>query len=328
MSERVLFSAQKNEGPFLLEWVAYHRVIGFSRIVVVSNDCDDGSDVLLDRLAEAGVVEHIRQEVPQGVAPQANAERVAREAGVFRDGDWIMWLDADEFLLPSPPHQTVEDLIAAIGDAAALMMAWRFFGDNHHKHWPGRHVSSDFTLAARRRRGQNAQVKTLFRHGPEIERLDIHRPVLRQGVTREDFPVVTSAGNPADDRFYQPSSRPFNRLVAEQRPYILGQVAHFSIRTPDMYARKPCVVTAITPIRRRFRARMNSIPSAISTMSANSGWPNGPTRPPPKCTNCCKTRESPRHLRPSRAFAICGIPHTTERDHALNPSDHKSNFFG
>ncbi len=238
MSERVLFSAQKNEGPFLLEWVAYHRVIGFSRIVVVSNDCDDGSDVLLDRLAEAGVVEHIRQEVPQGIAPQANAERVAREAGVFRGGDWIMWLDADEFLLPSPPHQTVEDLIAAIGDAAALMMAWRFFGDNHHKHWPGRHVSADFTLAARRRRGQNAQVKTLFRHGPEIARLDIHRPVLADGVTRGDFPVVTSAGNPADDRFYQPSSRPFNRLVAEQRPYILGQVAHFSIRTPDMYARK------------------------------------------------------------------------------------------
>ena len=238
MSERILFSAQKNEGPFLLEWVAYHRVIGFSRIVVVSNDCDDGSDVLLDRLAEAGALEHIRQEVPAGTAPQANAERVARDAGVFRNGDWVMWLDADEFLLPSPPHHSVDDMIAVMGDAAALMVAWRFFGDNHHKHWPGRHVSPDFTLAAKRRRGQNAQVKTLFRYGPEIARLDIHRPILAEGVTRADFPVITSTGNPADERFFTPSSRPFNRLVGERRPYILGQVAHFSIRTPDMYVRK------------------------------------------------------------------------------------------
>lgn len=238
MSERVLFSAQKNEGPFLLEWVAYHRVIGFSRIIVVSNDCDDGSDVLLDRLAAAGVVEHLRQDVPPGIAPQASAERVARDAGLFRDGDWIMWLDADEFLLPSPPYRSVSDLIDAIGEASALMVAWRFFGDNHHKIWPGRHISPDFTLAAKRRRGQSAQVKTLFRFGPEIARLDIHRPILATGVTRSTFPVVTSAGTPADPRFYDASTRPFNRLVAERRPYILGQVAHFSIRTPDMYRQK------------------------------------------------------------------------------------------
>lgn len=238
MSERVLFSAQKNEGPFLLEWVAYHRVIGFDRIVVVSNDCDDGSDVLLDRLADAEEVTHIRQEVPEGIAPQANAESVARDENTFRDGDWVMWLDADEFLLPSPPHNTVSDLIEALQGAAALMVAWRFFGDSHHEIWPGRHVSTDFTWAAKRRRGQNAQVKTLFRYGPEVARLDIHRPILAVGVAQDAYPVLTSAGTPADGQFYEPSTRPFNRLVAERRPYILGQVAHFSVRTPDMYAQK------------------------------------------------------------------------------------------
>ena len=38
---------QKNEGAFLLEWIAYHKVIGFSNIVVLSNDCEDGSDEFL-----------------------------------------------------------------------------------------------------------------------------------------------------------------------------------------------------------------------------------------------------------------------------------------
>ena len=238
MSEPVLFSAQKNEGPFILEWVAYHLLIGFSRIVVVSNDCDDGSDLLLDRLADAGVLTHLRQEVPPGVAPQANAERVARESGQFGLGDWVMWLDLDEFLIPSPPARTVGDLIAAAEGAAAIMIAWRFFGDSGHRSWPGRHVSPDFTRAARRTKGRNGQVKTLFRYGPEVQRLDIHRPILKPGVGEDDFPVITSAGTPVDPQFYDHRPRPFNRLVDQRRPYILGQVAHFSVRTPDMYARK------------------------------------------------------------------------------------------
>ena len=35
--EVVLVSAMRNEGPFILEWLAYHRVIGIGRIVVISN---------------------------------------------------------------------------------------------------------------------------------------------------------------------------------------------------------------------------------------------------------------------------------------------------
>ena len=29
---KVLFSAMKNEAPFVLEWIAYHKVIGFTDI--------------------------------------------------------------------------------------------------------------------------------------------------------------------------------------------------------------------------------------------------------------------------------------------------------
>jgi hypothetical protein len=55
---RTLFSSQKNEGPFLLEWLAWHRVVGFKRSVLFSNDCKDGLDVLLNVLADRGIVEH------------------------------------------------------------------------------------------------------------------------------------------------------------------------------------------------------------------------------------------------------------------------------
>ena len=38
----------KNEGPFLLEWIAFNRVIGVTDFLFYSNDCTDGTDRLLD----------------------------------------------------------------------------------------------------------------------------------------------------------------------------------------------------------------------------------------------------------------------------------------
>lgn len=43
-----LVSPARNEGPYLLEWIAWHRMIGFDDIIVLTHDCTDGSDVLLD----------------------------------------------------------------------------------------------------------------------------------------------------------------------------------------------------------------------------------------------------------------------------------------
>ncbi|MEL7000367.1 MAG: glycosyltransferase family 2 protein, partial [Pseudomonadota bacterium] len=44
----------RNEAPYVLEWVAYHRIIGFDHIVVCTNDCDDNTPALLDAIAELG----------------------------------------------------------------------------------------------------------------------------------------------------------------------------------------------------------------------------------------------------------------------------------
>ena len=43
----------KNEAPFLLEWVAYHRLIGVNDILVFTNHCTDGTDLMLERLDTA-----------------------------------------------------------------------------------------------------------------------------------------------------------------------------------------------------------------------------------------------------------------------------------
>ena len=42
----------RNEGAFLLEWLAHHRAVGITDFLVFSNDCQDGTDRMLDRLQE------------------------------------------------------------------------------------------------------------------------------------------------------------------------------------------------------------------------------------------------------------------------------------
>ncbi|MFZ1346925.1 MAG: glycosyltransferase family 2 protein, partial [Tabrizicola sp.] len=37
----------KDEGPTVVEWVAHHLAVGFTEVMVYTNDCTDGTDDLL-----------------------------------------------------------------------------------------------------------------------------------------------------------------------------------------------------------------------------------------------------------------------------------------
>ena len=59
----LVISTMKDEGPYILEWLAYHRAIGFTDFLIYTNDCSDGTDLLLDRLQHNGIVTHVRNKV-------------------------------------------------------------------------------------------------------------------------------------------------------------------------------------------------------------------------------------------------------------------------
>lgn len=59
-------SMMKDEAPFLLEWFAHHLAVGFTDILVYTNDCSDGTDEMLIRLEELGLGHHRRNVIPEG----------------------------------------------------------------------------------------------------------------------------------------------------------------------------------------------------------------------------------------------------------------------
>src|SRR6056297_965865 len=132
-------SMMKDEGPGLLEWVAHHRLAGFDRIVVFTNDCTDGTDAMLDRLEAMGELRHLRNPVPPGKKPQPHALRLARAHPAVIGSDWILPLDADEFLNVKVGAGRVCDLVAAVPDGTdAIAITWRVHGSAGLTHWcPG-----------------------------------------------------------------------------------------------------------------------------------------------------------------------------------------------
>ena len=47
----------KNEAPYIVEWIAYHRAIGVDNFLIYTNDCADSTDEVLGRLMELGIVQ-------------------------------------------------------------------------------------------------------------------------------------------------------------------------------------------------------------------------------------------------------------------------------
>ena len=235
---RILFSAQKDEAPFLLEWIAYHKTIGFTDIILFSNNCSDGSDAAMDRLAAAGEIAHHRHSPPSDIAPQQNASRIAQEARLFAPDDWVMWLDIDEYFVINLGDGTLDALFAEAPPFNAFLAAWRIFGDGGNSTWPGRQISPAFTQAQADHEELFPYVKTLFKWSERIAHLDIHRPYFDEHVRPRRYPAISSTGDPVDRAFYRSGADRFNRVSTAGDWWKLAQVNHYLLRTPDMFNRK------------------------------------------------------------------------------------------
>lgn len=234
-----LMTAVKDEGPDLLEWVAYHRLIGFDRIVVYSNDCTDGSDDLLDRLAAMGWLTHRRHSPPPGVSAQDNVARLAFDDPLRQGANWAMWLDADEFLVVRPGAGGLADLIAAAGRARGVAVNWRIFGSmGHESTLPGQLSTDRFRDCAALDDTFSRTVKTLYRPGPEITALGIHRPLWCPGTGPR---VLGSDGKPLNSRFlFSPkkNGRPRDMVGQGRQSWALAQVNHYAVKALDRLALK------------------------------------------------------------------------------------------
>lgn len=231
-------SMMKDEGPYVLEWVAHHLAVGFTDLVVYTNDCSDGTDDMLIRLEQLGLACHRRNDIPDGMKPQPSALKYAQEEPVVGDSDWLLTFDADEFLCIKYGDGTLDQLIGAIKDAGGtgMVITWRIFGSGDVQHWSRDPVTEQYLFAAPPMWNKGWGVKTLFRFDPEIWKLGIHRPSMKNKVLDTDFPDsvkwLNGSGRPMEDYFKFRGWRSIVRTVG----YDWAQMNHYAVKSIDSYA--------------------------------------------------------------------------------------------
>ncbi|KIC38463.1 hypothetical protein RA27_18580 [Ruegeria sp. ANG-R] len=237
-----LFSCAKDEGPFILEWVAYHLLIGFDPILIYSNDSTDGTTELLDSLDKNGIISHVLQDLKPGQAPQHTAAETAYAHPALDDADWLMWLDSDEFLFCANDENQVADLVEHCSDIAeGIAVNWLIFGDGGNDKWEPGLVTQQFLRRAATEHNLHHYFKTLFRKSDKIRGFGLHRPHLRPDFRNDGSQFVNAAGLPMHEHMYRSGSRRRHALGAAPEhlsTHDWAAVFHYPVKTRDSFALK------------------------------------------------------------------------------------------
>lgn len=227
----LIISTMRDEGPYILEWLAYHRSIGFTDFLIYSNDCRDGTDLLLDRLDANGIITHVRNKVLKR-GPHKSALKYAKDHPLYSEADWVFITDVDEFLNIKVKDGQLSDLLDLYPDADAIPVCWRMFSNNGlEKIVDG--LTTETLLEAEIPDARPDEVghfvKTLFKPNPNIERFGIHEPKYN-----ETFAASAVYGAPwCRDGNTDTPARPQTNYG-----YAIAQINHYAVRTVDSFLLK------------------------------------------------------------------------------------------
>ena len=224
---RLVITTMRDEAPFVLEWIAYHRLIGFTDFLVFSNDCTDGTDALLDRLQALGVVTHVPNPRQGHKAVQWQALSRANDHPMLRRANWATVADVDEFLVIHQGEGRLDDLFAAVPQAQGFCVPWRMFGSSGQVAFRPDPVIGQFLRGAPDRMLwplRATQFKTLFRVTDAVHKLGVHRP------RGQDLVQGWVDGNGAP---IQGDPRSF--LITSHAKYGLAQINHYALGSAESF---------------------------------------------------------------------------------------------
>lgn len=120
-----IVATARNEGVYIVEWVAYHLKLGFEKIFLYTNNNQDESLGLLRELHDNGFIELIESDV----APGGNAQTKAYSHAILGTADvnryeWCALIDVDEFITyDKNKFRSLSDYLQWVGGTGADVVA-------------------------------------------------------------------------------------------------------------------------------------------------------------------------------------------------------------
>ncbi|MCJ7872393.1 glycosyltransferase family 2 protein [Phaeobacter sp. J2-8] len=233
-SGNVIVGCMKNEGPYILEWVAYHRAIGVDNFLIYTNDCTDGTDEILTRLQDLGILQHRKNNDWSGKSPQQSALNQSLKEPVIENADWIIHIDVDEFINVRCGNGTLQDFLDRVPDATNIAMTWRMFGHDGVARLDDRFVIEQFESCAPKYCPKPHTAwgfKTMVRNIGAYQKLSCHRPNKLIPEKAEGVHWVNGSGQPMGDEVKKNGWRNSKRTIG----YDLLQLNHYALRSAESY---------------------------------------------------------------------------------------------
>ncbi|MFY0635445.1 MAG: glycosyltransferase family 2 protein [Vannielia sp.] len=231
-------SPMRNEGPFMLEWLAYHRLIGFNDFIIFTNDCDDGTNLIAERLDDMGLARHLPNPsiLSEGEGGHHwSAMRYINAMERPKRSDWYASFDVDEFFCIHPGKGRLDDLFAALPEAQVIAACQLNFGTNGHEAYvPDKLVTEQFTASMHkdnaayswdRARG----IKCLVRNDISLSWIGNHSPKIDKD---SEAVFVNGSGTRLPDDLLYKGAKSFR---SDRLGHDLVQLNHYSLRSRENF---------------------------------------------------------------------------------------------
>ena len=215
----------KNEGRYLIEWVYYYHLLGFDEIIIYDNESEDNSIIMLKKLSQKKEISKklkIRNwSKGKDTSPQITAYRDAIRKCT---NEWILFVDADEFLVLHK-HNYVNDFLNEFieSDISSVGINWRIFGDSGLTKYENKLLVERFTKCANQDFNVHHHIKTFSR--VRMIKGDIH------------MHACETTG-----RFVMADLSPLEMKeswgVCERIDYSSAQINHYYCKTKEEFAKK------------------------------------------------------------------------------------------
>ncbi|MGI9213472.1 MAG: glycosyltransferase family 2 protein [Methylococcaceae bacterium] len=235
-----LVTSVRNEGVHLAEWIAYHLLIGVTHFLVFSNDCDDGTDELLGKFHQAGIITHVPQEILPSEKPQVKSfQRAWNEFLPAIAPDYVYVADPDEFL-NLKCFDSIDQLLNYYDYPEALAIQWRHFGSSGRFFREPRLTVERFVYASLSDNWHNRQIKTISRYEPTaVKALAAHRPVFKKPEAKRRYilPGICRGGVTLPQEVVQganakrmPGHFPIMQSIAQVNHYATRSIEEFNVK--------------------------------------------------------------------------------------------------
>ena len=166
----------KNEGPYVKEWLDYHRLLGVRRFYIYDNESTDNMKEVLAPYIKKGIVVY-------EYAPESSKQRGVYNSCLKNHGEemkWLAFIDTDEFIVPKE-KDSISEFLKDYEKYSGVSINWVNFDSNGRLKKPKGGVLENYSKVYYEDGSwRNHNIKTIVRP-KDVQTYFVHQGKYRDG---------------------------------------------------------------------------------------------------------------------------------------------------